>query len=87
MSEDKTNKEQKKKKKDSDKAAAADKAVKITSDNKNAGAALAGANADVPAGEPDIDSGADDILEIIRRRKAAENADGNSAEPVRQSDQ
>ena len=87
MSEDKTNKEQKKKKKESDKAAAADKAVKITSDNKNAGAALAGANADVPAGEPDIDSGADDILEIIRRRKAAENADGNSDEPVRQSDQ
>ena len=54
-----------------------DKAVRIISDNKNAGAAFAGANADVPSGAPDIDSAVpgDDILEIIRRRKAA---DGNS---------
>ncbi len=59
MSEDKNNKEQ-------------NKGVKVTSDNNNAGAAIAGANANVPAGEPDLDAG-DDILELIRRRKAAES--------------
>ena len=49
-----------------------DRTITITSDEQNARSATALPDKKALSGEPDIDGAADDILEIIRRRKAAD---------------